>query len=153
MRKSIGLASDHAGKDLKIQIIDYLHSQGYDIIDHGIEISCDKSVDYPDFVSKLAKDISNKKLEKGIAICGSGIGMSIVANKYNGIRAANVSDIYSAKMSKMHNDCNVLCLGSRVLNYFRAIDIVEMWLKTSFEGNRHLGRLNKIIEIEKANFK
>ena len=100
----------------------------------------------------LASDVSTGKLDRGVLICGTGIGMCITANKFPGVRAASVWDEFTARMVKAHNDANIICLGARVLNHHRAAELVNLWLDTQFEGNRHKSRLDKIREIEKKNF-
>lgn len=149
MAAKIGIASDHAGKELKQLVADFVRMKNYDVIDYGVATDTDKSVDYPDYAAILASDISTGKVERGILICGTGIGMSITANKFPGVRAGLVWDEFTARMSRAHNDTNVICLGSRVLNPHRATEFVNIWLDTSFEGNRHKTRLDKIREIEK----
>ncbi len=124
----------------------------YEIVDYGIGVECDAAVDYPDYAAHLAADISNGKIELGIAICGTGIGMSMVANKFRGVRASLVTDSYSARMSKQHNNANVLCLGARTINHHRAMDLAKLWLESEFEGGRHEQRLQKMDAIEKKNF-
>jgi ribose 5-phosphate isomerase B len=149
MAAKIGIASDHAGKELKQLVADFVRMKNYDVIDYGVATDTDKSVDYPDYAAILASDISTGKVERGILICGTGIGMSITANKFPGVRAGLVWDEFTARMSRAHNDTNVICLGSRVLNPHRATEFVNIWLDTVFEGNRHKTRLDKIREIEK----
>ncbi len=140
----IVIASDHGGFELKLKIKEYLLSQNYDVLDLGTDSN--KSCDYPYFAKKLCSKILSGEFNKGILICGTGLGMSICANRFKGIRAACVSDTYSAKMSRSHNNSNVLCLGSRVLGAGLACDILDIWLNTSFEGNRHQKRLDMIDE-------
>ncbi len=140
----IVIASDHGGFELKLKIKEYLLSQNYDVLDLGTDSN--KSCDYPYFAKKLCSKILSGEFNKGILICGTGLGMSICANRFKGIRAACVSDTYSAKMSRLHNNSNVLCLGSRVLGAGLACDILDIWLNTSFEGNRHQKRLDMIDE-------
>jgi len=151
--KKIGIASDHAGKELKQMIIDFVRLIEVEVIDYGVALETDKSVDYPDYAEMLARDIAKQKIDGAIAICGTGIGMAITANKFPGVRAASVWDEFSCKMSRAHNDSNIMCLGARTLNYHRAVDLVRTWLETPFEGERHQMRLNKIREIEKSAFK
>jgi len=151
--KKIGIAADHGGKELKRSVHDFLHLIECEIVDYGVSFDTDRSVDYPDYASLIASDLSNGKLDLGIAICGTGIGMCIVGNKFRGVRAALVWDEYTARMSRIHNDANLLCLGDRVINHRRAVDYVKIWLQESFEGARHAERLKKIYEIEKNNFK
>ena len=138
------IASDHGGFELKLKIKEYLLSQNYDVLDLGTDSN--KSCDYPYFAKKLCSKILSGEFNKGILICGTGLGMSICANRFKGIRAACVSDTYSAKMSRLHNNSNVLCLGSRVLGAGLACDILDIWLNTSFEANRHQKRLDMIDE-------
>jgi len=151
--KTIGIASDHAARDLKTLIADYIKLHDIKVIDFGVGQETSKSVDYPDYAAAVARDISEGKLDGGIALCGTGIGMSITANKFPGVRATVVWDDYSAKMSREHNNSNLLCLGARTLNHHRAVDLVKIWLETAFSGDRHQIRLDKIREIEKKNFK
>ena len=140
----IVIASDHGGFELKLKIKEYLLSQNYDVLDLGTDSN--KSCDYPYFAKKLCSKILSGEFNKGILICGTGLGMSICANRFKDIRAACVSDTYSAKMSRLHNNSNVLCLGSRVLGVGLACDILDIWLNASFEANRHQKRLDMIDE-------
>lgn len=140
------LGSDHAGFDLKEYIKEYLKKLKIEYEDYGTYSS--DSVDYPDIALKVAKKVANKN--KGILICGTGIGMSIVANKIKGVRAALCHNEYEAEMSRAHNDSNILVLGGRILSPELAKKIVKKWLDTKFEGNRHKRRLDKIKEIEKG---
>ncbi len=141
------IASDHGGIELKEAVKQVLGGRGLGTDDLGT-IS-PESVDYPDFGEKVARAVSTGKAERGILICGTGIGMSIVANKFPGVRAALVTDVFTAQMSREHNDANVLVLGGRVLDVQEACKLVEVWLDTPFEGGRHQRRLDKIAEIEK----
>lgn len=143
----IAIGSDHAGYALKADIIKFLEDKGLEVKDFGTN-SCD-SVDYPDFGQAVAEAVSSKECEKGIIICGTGIGISIAANKVPGVRAALCTDSYMAKMSRQHNDANVLALGERVLGPGVVFDIIETWLNTEFLGGRHQNRVNKISGIEK----
>lgn len=149
MSLKIGIAADHAGKDLKELIAAFIKMKSYEVIDFGVDVASDKSVDYPDYAAILAENINAGKIDRGVLICGTGIGMSIAANKFPGIRAAVVTDEYTARMSRAHNDANVICLGSRVLNPHRAADLVAVWLDSGFEGHRHQGRLDKVRNIER----
>lgn len=142
------VASDHAGFSLKVVVIEHLRSSKYEVLDLGTD-DATNSVDYPDYAKKLAKEVSANSDTLGILLCGTGIGMSITANKFRGIRAASVSDTFSARMSRMHNNSNILCLGSRVVGNGLALDIVDAWLNAKFEGGRHTNRVDKISEIEK----
>lgn len=138
----IAIGSDHAGFTLKEDIKQYLRKKRYVLTDFGA--FSEESVDYPVFAQKVAKALASKKAVKGILICGSGIGMSMAANKIKGVRAASCESIYTAKMSRKHNDANVLCIGSRILSKKKALQIVDAWLRTEFEGGRHLRRVKKI---------
>jgi len=139
--KCISIGSDHAGYELKEEIIGFLKSIGYSVIDKGAFSG--KAVDYPEFGHKVGNSILKKEANKGIVVCGSGIGISIAANKVRGIRAALCYTKSHAKMSRLHNDSNVLALGSRIKgdDYF---EIVKVWLNTNFEGGRHQDRIEKI---------
>ena len=148
---NIAIGSDHAGYSMKEDIKDYLTSLNHNFEDFGTDSIA--SVDYPDFAIKIAEAVASGKFERGILICGSGIGMSIVANKVPGIRASLCYNIYTAWVSRKHNDANILTLGARVISKDQARQIVKVWLETPFEGGRHKRRLNKIKEIEKKYFK
>lgn len=137
----IAIASDHGGFNLKKKIVEYLKDR-YEIVDFGTNSS--ESCDYPIYAKKVIDAILNQGFERGILICGTGIGMAITANRYKGIRAANVSDTYSAKMTRAHNNSNILTLGERVLGEGLAYDIVDIWLNTEFEGARHQKRIDMI---------
>lgn len=144
MKEKILIASDHGGFELKEKIKNYLLEKDFEILDLGTNST--SSCDYPIFAKKLCKEILNNTAQKGILVCGTGLGMQITANRFKGIRAACVSDTYSAKMSKEHNNSNVLCLGARVLGFGLAIEILEVWLNTDFQGERHQKRLSMIDE-------
>ena len=148
--KKIAIASDHGGFDLKENIIAFLLKKGLEIDNLGAHST--DSVDYPDYGIKLAQAIIDKKFVRGILICGTGVGMSIVVNRFPGIRGTLCSDVYTAKMCREHNDSNVLIMGGRVIEVGLAIEILETWLNTEFEGGRHQRRLDKIKEID-ANLK
>ena len=141
MQKII-IASDHGGYNLKKQIYDHLSKEGFDIEDYGCFNT--ESCDYPVYAKKVAKEVSENNNLKGILVCGTGIGMSIAANKIKGIRASLCSDTFSARMTRMHNDSNILCLGERVIGTGLALDIVNIWLNTEFEGGRHQKRIDMI---------
>ena len=147
----IGLACDHGGFELKEELKVFLKSSGLEAIDFGT--FDETSVDYPDFGILLAQKVSKGELKRGILICGTGIGMSIVANKFPGVRAALVNDLYSARCSREHNDSNVLVIGGRVVGKELAKEIARVWLNTSFAGGRHQKRLGKIEALEKEKFK
>lgn len=142
----IGIGSDHGGYELKDSIKKYLMENDIEVMDYGTDSL--ESVDYPDFGEKVAKAVVSNEVDRGIVICGTGIGISIAANKVKGIRAALCTDSYSAKMSMEHNNANVLALGARVLGEGLALDIVDTWINSKFQGGRHERRVNKISEIE-----
>ena len=141
----IGIGSDHGGYPLKESIKLYLEEEGIEYIDYGTN-SLD-SVDYPDYGRKVAEAVVAGEVDRAIVICGTGIGISIAANKVKGIRCALCSDTYSARMSMEHNNANVLALGGRVLGVDLALEIVKVWLDGKFEGGRHERRVKKIGEI------
>ena len=145
----IALGSDHGGLELKGKVFEFLKSKNYECIDCGTYD--DKSVDYPDYANIVCNEVLSGNAEKGILFCGTGIGISIAANKINGIRCANLSDTYSASKCVEHNDCNVISLGGRTLGVEIAYEIVERFLTSKFEGGRHKTRVEKIMEIEKDN--
>lgn len=141
------IGSDHGGLALKTAVNSYLKRRGFDVTDAGT--NGDASVDYPDFGQKVAETVIAGEAELGILICGTGIGMSIAANKIPGIRAALVTDVFMARMAREHNNANVLVLGGRVLDEQKACDLVGAWLDATFEGGRHQARLDKITLLEK----
>lgn len=142
----IAIGSDHAGFELKKEIISLLNDLGIESIDYGTNGT--ESVDYPDIGIKVSEAVSDNKIERGILICGTGVGMSIVANKFPGVRASLCNDLFTAKMSRLHNDANILVLGGRIVGKDLAKEIVKTWINTPFEGERHCIRLNKIAQIE-----
>ncbi len=144
---TIAIASDHAGREMKDEIKALLSELGLEVVDMGVD--SDESVDYPDYGMPLAEKVSKGDFDRGILVCGTGIGMSILANKYPRVRAALVSDLYSARMAREHNDANVLVIGGRVVGRGLARELVKVWLETRFEGGRHQRRLDKIAEIER----
>lgn len=137
------IGSDHGGFKLKNKIIEHIKAQGYEVEDYGTYTT--DSCDYPVYAKKVAEE-AIKTGDKGILVCGTGIGMSIAANKIRGIRAALCSDTFSARMTRMHNNSNILCLGERVIGTGLALDIVDIWLQTEFEGGRHQKRIDLIGE-------
>ena len=143
----IAIGSDHAGFQLKEAIKKYLKELGYDYEDFGTD--SEEPVNYPDFAAEVARVVNKNVCSKGILICGSGIGMSIVANKFPGVRAALYYDVTSAKLSREHNDANILTIGARMVDKKKAKEIVKAWLTTEFAGGRHKKRIDKIKEIEK----
>ncbi|MFH0960102.1 MAG: ribose 5-phosphate isomerase B [Pseudomonadota bacterium] len=138
----IYVGSDHAGYVLKEMIKTYIAGLGYEAIDSGC--FSEESCDYPNFAQNVCKKIQNSADGLGILVCGTGIGMSMAANRFKGIRAALCANEYQARMSRAHNDANVLCLGSRVIGQDLALSIIEVWLKTQFEAGRHQRRVNII---------
>lgn len=144
--KTIVLGADHGGFELKNTIKAHLESKGFDVIDVGTDSSA--SCDYPIFASKLCKHIQNGDAILGILVCGTGIGMSMAANKHRGIRAACCSDTFSARLTRLHNNANVLCLGARVVGAGLALDLVDAFVNAEFEGDRHIKRLSLIEDIE-----
>jgi ribose 5-phosphate isomerase B len=145
MRFAIG--SDHRGYHLKEQILQMLRTKGHEVDDEGASGS--ESVDYPDFAALVAKKVSAGAVERGILICGTGIGMAIAANKFPGVRAAPCSDEVTAEISRRHNNLNVLCLSADMLSPRTVERMVEVWINTPFEGGRHERRVEKIHELEK----
>jgi len=147
----MGLACDHGGFELKEELKAFLKLLGVEPIDMGT--FNEDSVDYPDFGVLVAERVSQGELEKGILICGTGIGMSMVANKFPRVRAALVNDLYSSRCSREHNDANILIIGGRIVGKELAKEIVRVWLETPFAGGRHKRRLEKIEALEKEKFK
>lgn len=142
----IAIACDHGGYKLKLAIEEYLKSNNIEFLDFG----CDNenSCDYADFAKKVAYAVKDGECEKGILVCGTGIGMSLAANKVRGIRAAVCTDHFSTKYTRLHNDSNILCLGQRVIGEGVALELVDLFLNTEFEGGRHALRIKKIHDIE-----
>lgn len=143
----IAIGADHAGFELKEKIKQRLVQQGIEVRDQGTVSN--ESVDYPDFARKVGEEVAARQVDFGVLVCGSGVGMSIAANKVPGVRAANVTSEYEAQMSREHNDANVLAVGARILNDDQAFAIVDKWLHTPFAGGRHQRRVDKIMEIER----
>ncbi len=141
----IAIGSDHAGYGLKCEIIKHLAENGVEFIDCGCG---GESVDYPDIAEKTCEKVTAGEAEKAVLICGTGVGISISANKIKGIRAALCGDWYSAKYTRLHNDANVLCMGGRVIGAGLAAEIVDIFLETEFEGGRHARRVEKIMKLE-----
>lgn len=134
--------ADHAGWELKDQLVAFLREQGHDVEDLGTNAGA--SVDYPDYAHKVAEKVASGAAERGLLVCGTGVGMAISANRHKGVRAVNPSDVFTAKMSRNHNDANVLCLGQRVVGAGLAREILGAWIAAAFEGGRHSGRVAKI---------
>lgn len=141
----IVIASDHAGVELKALLVERIRAGGHDVNDLGPAGT--NSVDYPDFAHAVATAVASGEAGRGILICGTGIGMSMAANRHPGVRAALCHDAYTAEMARLHNDANVLCIGARVIGGGVAEQMVEIFLATTFEGGRHQGRVN-LIELE-----
>jgi ribose 5-phosphate isomerase B len=142
----IALGADHAGVDVKQRLAQHLQRAGHVVLDRGTTDSA--SVDYPDFAAAVARDVADGRAERGILVCGTGIGMCMAANKVDGVRAAKVNDPYEATMSRQHNDANVLCLGARVVDTTVMDEIVRNFLGTEFEGGRHGRRVAKLMELQ-----
>ena len=140
----IAIASDHGGYTLKNFLYKYLLTKGYNVEDFGTNST--DSCDYPIFAKKVCTSILSNEFQYGILICGTGLGMQICANRYKGIRAACVSDTYSAKMSRLHNNSNVLTMGARVIGEGLAVDIIDIWLNTNYEGGRKEKRIKMLDE-------
>lgn len=145
----IAVGCDHGGLEHKNAIAEHLKSEGFEVEDFGIYEN--KSVDYPEIALKVANNIKNGENELGILVCGTGIGMSLAANKVNGIRAAACSEHFSAKYTRLHNNSNILCLGGRVIGIGTALELCDIFVNTEFEGGRHQRRIDMITEIEKSN--
>lgn len=146
MTKKIAVASDHGGYELKLEILKHLKERGVEYEDFGCGSAI--SVDYPDYCIPACKAVLEGRCSRAVLICGTGIGMSMCANKIRGIRAALCSDTFSARMTRMHNDANALCMGARVIGAGLACDIVDLFLDTEFEGGRHITRINKVMDAE-----
>lgn len=145
----IAIGCDHGGLEHKNAIVEHLTNRGFEVKDFGIYQQM--SVDYPDIAVKVANSIKDGENELGILVCGTGIGMSLAANKVKGIRAAAVSEHFSAKYTRLHNNSNILCLGGRVIGVGTALELVDLFVDTQFEGGRHAKRVDKITAIEEAN--
>lgn len=145
----VALACDHGGYPLKAEVLKYLFSQNHEVIDLGTD-SAEQSVDYPDYAGKAAEAVVSGRAQKGILLCGTGIGMSIAANKIQGVRCALLSDVYSARLTREHNDANMMALGARVVGPGLALDIIGAFLNTAFSNEeRHQRRIDKVAELEK----
>lgn len=142
----IAITSDHGGNQLRKEIVQLLSERGLEYEDFGPKTG--ESVDYPDYASTVCEGVAAGRFDRGILICGTGIGMSIAANKTKGIRCALVHDVFSAKATRGHNDTNVLAMGERVIGAGLAREIVTAWLDTSFEGGRHARRVEKLMKLE-----
>lgn len=140
------IGGDHASPRMKAKIVAKLRELGHDVADVGTEGP--ESVDYPDFAADVARAVSQGEVDRGVLICGTGIGMSMAANKFPRVRAAVVHDLFTAEVSRTHNDANILCMGARVLADDEAVAVVERWMSLDAEGGRHARRVNKITRIE-----
>lgn len=143
----VAVACDHGGFRLKNVLMEEMKRQGIEVVDFGTynEESCD----YPDFAAPAAKAVAKGECDKGVLVCGTGIGVSMTANKVKGIRCALCHDVFSAKATRAHNDTNVLAMGQRVIGEGLAIEILNAWLHTEFEGDRHIRRIQKVMDLEK----
>lgn len=145
---AIALGADHAGFPLKEDLKSWLIGRGYEVVDCGTQST--ESVDYPDYAAAVASALTAGKAGRGVLVCGSGIGMAIAANKVPGIRAAACTDAYTARLSREHNDTNVLTLGARITARDSAVEILEAWLAAAFAGGRHAQRVDKLGSIERG---
>lgn len=142
----IAIGCDHGGLNLKNEIIEHLNAKGIEVVDYGTKTT--ESTNYAIYSEKVAEVVTNKEFDFGILVCGTGQGIGLAANKVSGIRAVTVSDVFSAEMTRAHNNANILCLGERVLGFGLALKIVDTFLETKFEGGRHATRVDLITEIE-----
>ena len=145
----IAIGSDHAGFDLKEALVAALKSAGHEVDDHGTHST--ESVDYPPICAAVGRTVARGDADRGIVLGGSGQGEQIAANKVDGVRAALCNDLYTARMSRQHNDANVLSIGARIVAAALAEEIMQLWLETPFEGGRHVARVQQIADIEKSN--
>ena len=143
----IGIGNDHAALEMKLQIKEFLEEMGHEVVDYGTHTT--ESCDYPVYGEKVGRVVASGEADLGIAICGTGVGISLAANKVKGIRACVCSEPYTAKLSRMHNNSNVLAFGARVVGSELAKMIVDQWLDAEFEGGRHQRRVDMIMEIER----
>ena len=149
--KKLVIGCDHAAPELKAIVRDHLIARGFDVTDVGTHST--DSCNYPDYAHALCKKIQSGECELGILICGTGIGMSMAANKHRGIRAACCSDTFSARLTRLHNDANVLCFGARVVGQGLAIDLVDSFIDAEFEGGKHQKRIDMFVDIENGELK
>lgn len=145
----ISIGSDHHGIQIRIKLCDMVRKLGHEVKEYGPPLESKEPVDYPDIAAQVARDVSTHESDRGILICGTGLGMCIVANKFPGVRAAPVADEFTAEMSRRHNDLNVLCMSGDMLTEKMIDQLVEIWISAPFEGGRHIRRLEKIANIEK----
>jgi len=144
----IAIACDHGGFRLKNVLKDELVRQGYDVVDFGTD--SEESCDYPDFAGPAALAVASGECDKGVVVCGTGLGVSMTANKVHGIRCAVCHDVFSAKATRAHNDANMLAMGQRVIGEGLALEVLNAWLNTSYEGGRHDARIEKMMSYEKG---
>lgn len=148
MAIAIALGADHGGYELKNIIKTHLIKRGIEVVDFGT--NGPESVNYPDYAHPVCEAVTSGRCLRGILVCGTGIGMSLAANKHRGIRAACCSETFSARLTRMHNDANVLCLGGRVIGPGVALDMVDLFIDTEFEGGRHAKRIEMVMDLEKG---
>ena len=149
--KKLVIGCDHAAPELKAIVRDHLIERGFDVVDVGTHTT--DSCNYPDYAHALCEKIQSGECELGILICGTGIGMSMAANKHKGIRAACCSDTFSARLTRLHNDANVLCFGARVVGQGLAVDLADIFVDTEFEGGKHKKRIDMFVDIENGELK
>lgn len=147
----IGIANDHSAVAMKNEVSEYLESLGYEVVNFGTDT--DESVDYPLYGKKVAEAVASGEVDRGVAICGTGVGIGLACNKVKGIRACTCSEPYSAEYSRRHNNANVVTFGARVIGPETAKQIVKVFMETEFEGGRHERRVNQLIDIENEYFK
>ena len=145
----IGIANDYSAVDMKNEIKAYLEVQGYEVINYGTDTNA--SCDYPEYGKKVAQAVVNGEVDRGIAICGTGVGIGLACNKVKGIRACTCSEPYSAEYSRRHNNANIITFGARVIGIETAKQIVDVFMKTEFEGGRHERRVAQLMDIENEN--
>ncbi len=148
MIAAVALGADHAGFQLKEALKGWLIGQGCQVLDVGTHSA--EAVDYPDYAVQVGQAVADGKVQRGVLVCGTGIGMAIAANKVDGVRAALCADLYTARMSREHNDANVLCLGGRLIGADMAADVLRAWLEAEFAGGRHARRVDKIAAMEQG---
>lgn len=146
--ETIWIGNDHGGYELKVKIVEHLAAKGIDV--HDVGSGCDEIVRYPYYAAPVAGAVSRGNAARGILICSTGIGMSILANKFRGVRASLCTSTYLAKMTRAHNDSNILCLGGRTTGLYEALDILDTWLATDYDGGRHDISLGLIAQAEEA---
>ena len=146
MDKKIAVGADHAGFELKTRLVEHLKENGYDVLDVGTD--SEESVDYPDYAANVAEAVAGRRAGRGLLVCGSGLGAAIAANKVDGVRAVTANTVELARLSRQHNDANVLAVGARIVGPDAAKEILVSWLDTEYEGGRHQRRVDKITRLE-----